>query len=863
MELNHIVYIDPQHQLIAALANQDIRQFVDALIRGAKADLQGCLEMNVFEKALSTPGCRKFIESCIAHGCQVNYCNDKLLKPAISYAADSVDSGNLTALFERPGETVDVDVEYAESHPLNSLASQLTEDNALEVLNCMRILLKYGASPNSVDQGDFTPLHHILRSKVKNARMQLVKLFLDQPGLEIDRYHGGSVRRLLQAEFPEIRLPERNETIYIFEKLHKAILKDDEDWFVQLIAQHGPFKDMEEDQKSEYMRLLQSCICYGWQEAFKAMLATDAKWNINCTLYCPEKKTLVEWAVRFNNWQALDRLLKEPNLQLAGLGMLHKSIRTLQEAQSNDFDPNSCFSLLLHSGRANVNETNHEHLTPLAYAAKLRNKVAMQKLLEFGAYIGSQSASEKPPIEDIPPELLEDHFDSCFKASGRNRGDDIFTLIIEYENLIPYGMSSITFMAESEELRHLLQHPLISIFLFLKWWQIRVVFYLNLVFYSVFTIFIITYTLLKLYASESSGLTALAEKTFQVGSCVGIGCLIIRKAIQFMIAPIRYLKSLANVMEWTVIVLSILTCIELGFYEETQRTLAAFTILLVSVEFCLLLGSLPVQAISTHMLMLREVSSSFVKSFSLYSIFVMTFSLCFFILFGISSESHIAPDNMGSTTQAPEGESLPFDFSKPIVALIKTIVMMTGELNTGDLNFTSIFTYLFFLLFVMFMSIVLLNLLNGLAVNDTQNIKKQAELNGVICLAYLVSRYEGLRRDGGRDGFLGNICQWLHLYPKSVSPSRVLIRPNDGNKVHTYVGNILDKKALDALPWCFSFFNKKSSQLPSQMVKMAMTAMERAEQRKMLKKIKKSREKILEDKLTNITKMLQELQERK
>ncbi|XP_070068737.1 transient receptor potential cation channel protein painless-like [Drosophila takahashii] len=860
-----VVYIDPQAQLEAALANKDIRQFLAALIRGARADLQGGRGMNIYEKALSTPGCQEFIKACITHGCQVNYvssaprCNEKLLKPAISYAADSMDSGNLAALLlERSGDTVQVDRKYAHVTPLNSLASQLTEDNAFEVLNCMRILLKYGASTNSVDQNGFTPLHHILRSKVKTARLELVKLFLDHPDIEIDHYHGGCVRRLLQAEFPELPLPRRIETFFVFGELHTIKVKRDEAWFVQLIAQHGSFKDMEEEQKREYMELLQYCILRDWQEAFKAMLATDAKWDINCTLYCPKKNTLVEWAVRCGNWRALEHLLKWPNLRLDGLGILNKSIDTLELKPIRDFDYHRCFSLLLNSEFANVNETTPDYSAPLAYAMKVRNTVAMQKLLEYGAYIGSQRAAERPPIEDMPPEVLEDHFDSSIKANKKNRGDKDFEIIIRNHSLIPIDalvhdeMSPIIFMAQSEELRHLLQHPLISIFLYLKWRRIREVFYLNLVLYSLFTICIITYTLLKLYGSEN--ILSLTI-TLRVCSCVGTGCLILREAVQFMIAPARYLKSLTNVLEWIIIVLSILTCIELGFIEKTHRILAAFTIFLVSIEFCLLVGSLPVLAISTHILMLREVCISFVKSFSLYSIFVMTFSLCFFILFGKEKD---------------KDESIPFDFSKPFVALIKTIVMMTGELNSGDLDFTSIFTYLFFLLFVMFITIVLLNLLNGLAVNDTQNIKQQAELNGVICRAYLVSRYEGLLKGGGREEpiFKGTkvmriICQWLHLYPKYVSPRHVVIRPNDNNQVLTFGRNIHEKRALEPQPWCFSFFNKNSSRIPSEMVKMAMKAMETAEQRQKLKKIEERREKLIEDKLTNMAKMLKELQERK
>ncbi|KAH8361025.1 hypothetical protein KR084_008058, partial [Drosophila pseudotakahashii] len=83
-----------------------------------------------------------------------------------------------------------------------------TEENASAVLSCMQLLLDYGASPNIVDQGEFTPLHHVLRkSKVRAEKQELVQLFLAQPELDIDSYRNGEVRRLLQAQFPELPLP--------------------------------------------------------------------------------------------------------------------------------------------------------------------------------------------------------------------------------------------------------------------------------------------------------------------------------------------------------------------------------------------------------------------------------------------------------------------------------------------------------------------------------------------------------------------------------------------------------------------------------------------------------------------------------
>jgi len=72
--------------------------------------------------------------------------------------------------------------------------------------------------------------------------------------------------------------------------------------------------------------------------------------------------------------------------------------------------------------------------------------------------------------------------------------------------------------------------------------------------------------------------------------------------------------------------------------------------------------------------------------------------------------------------------------------------MFSGELETSDLSFhTFPFTsHVIFLLFVVLVAIILLNLLNGLAVNDTGEIRKVAETLSLQSRVNLMSRIEGV-----------------------------------------------------------------------------------------------------------------------
>ncbi|EDW02406.1 transient receptor potential cation channel protein painless [Drosophila grimshawi] len=919
MDFNGCGFSDPQAQLSAALAKRNIREFQEALEMGAQPNLQDERHTSIFEKALSTAGCADFVEACLVHGCNINHINPKHNKAAISYATDSRDPSNLAVLLRRPG--VQVDRKYGQLTPLNSLAKNVTADNVDQVRACMQLLLDYGASPNAIDQGERTPLHHVLQSnKIKAAKQELVLLFLAHPHLDIDTYRNGQVRQLLQQQYPDLQLPPQRECSADGEidcdRLLRQLRDGDESQFEQLFAEHQlniSDKDNQRNVKQEqYLPLLLESIKRGKHRAFDAILSS----GININRSTPSEQTVpAELAIIWGNWRALEKLLKHPELKLTPRSsLLNTVISRLEEPPLDDFcDHQRCFELLLGSEIIDINEVDASGQVPLYYAVKYRNTKAVQTLLRHGAYIGSRSQFDELAIQDMSPELLEKHFDSCITTNAQKAGVQNFEIIINYMNLMRQQrpgqqsgkmrtsqqlhdeMTPIAHMAKTKELRHLLQHPLISSFLFLKWHRLSVIFYINFLLYTFFTASIISHTLLKFHESEHTALTALTG----LFTWIGIVYLIIRESIQFCMAPLSHFWSLTNLMEVALILLSILTRIESNYDKETQRILAVFTILLVALEFCLLVGSLPVLSISTHMLMLRAVSSSFIKSFGLYSIFVLTFSLCFYILFGKPQDQQQQEANSTTTQEKKEEDGDDFNsFSKPVEALIKTIVMLTGEFDAGDIKFDSFSTYFIFLLFVFFMTIVLFNLLNGLAVSDTQAIKAQAELNGAICRTNTLMRYEQvLTGRHGRTGFIVNsqpfrtICQRLmNIYPNYMSVPQISILPNDGNKVLIPMSDAFElkdlsndknkasfqplatnaaleqqKKLLDPplklLPCCCSVLTGKCSQIDNRTVKLALSVLDQksnAEQKRQREQITERRLENIEQKLEHLLNLLQE-----
>ncbi|XP_005178197.1 transient receptor potential cation channel protein painless [Musca domestica] len=886
--------MDPQTQLSDALANKNIKEFRVAFDLGADPLRLDNNHLSIFDKALSTAGCAEFVEECLQRGCSPNYRNPHLVKYAISFATDSQDPQILRSLLRHPN--VMVDKKYHELTPLNSLAKNLNNENVSNAKECMKCLLDYGASPNIPNQADFTPLHFVARNRKLDdiKKREIVEMFLSYPDIDLDTYREGELREKLEELYPDLRLPEaRSTTEVTMEKLLSYIKCGDTEKFKEQFPQYqlniSDKDNLKNTLRDENVPLFLEAIRKGHNEAFDMILASGVNYNAVLKGNSP-----MEVATIYGNSHALRKLLELEDLELRLRDYpLITVIRKMNEQPAQEYcDYRKCFYTLLESDRIDINEMDKTRSTPLHYAVKYRNTEAIRELLKRGAYIGVKSRFNELPIDGMSPELLEDHFDHCISSNGARVGDESFEILVNFMNLMPQGdnkakhkakhhlreeMAPIAFIAKSKEHRHLLQHPLVTSFLFLKWHRLSTIFYINFLLYFFFAVSIIAHTVLKFRESDSNAATVI----FGLISWVGIFYMILREAIQFVMSPVHYFRSATNYMEVVLIILAIMTCTEPTYDHETQRIIAVFTMLLIAVELCLLVGSLPVLSISTHMLMLEAVCKSFLKSFTLYSIFVITFSLCFYILFG---KPQVDEDGNPIT---PEDDDFN-KFSNPLAAMIKTIVMLTGEFDAGDLQFDTLYSYLLFLLFVFLMTIVLFNLLNGLAVSDTQAIKGQAELNGAICRTQLLTRYEEvLTGRSERSSFIVNhepfrsICRRLmNIYPNY---RHIAILPNDSNKIFIPVDDTYEmkelgvqlknnsfhplpsndgdkvKKLLDApvqfLPCLCSCITNKCSEMDRRTVKLAMAVLEQ----KTIKMENRKRMQDTENRLRNIESKMNEM----
>ncbi|KAF0311427.1 Transient receptor potential cation channel protein painless [Amphibalanus amphitrite] len=507
-----------------------------------------------------------------------------------------------------------------------------------------------------------------------------------------------------------------------------------------------------------------------------------------------------------------------------GETVLHKLARAEYDPQETDLaegeaDRGLCLELLTkmqaaQPGRLQLDVNGQDKLgsTPLHYAVARGDAVAIEALLRLGANIGVKNRFGETPVRGLPADALQRYLDECVTCNDRPVTDAHFQIELCYSFLAPRRRGfvdplpeteSLWYMAQSKRHRHLLKHPVISSFLDLKWQVVRGSVWANLALYSLFVILMTTFVFLNVsrdwntrqrrQATEnpnSSNSQTVEESSsdpgFQfvfIATALILVLLILRELFQFFVAPRRYIFSFENYVEASMLVLSALLLFSTVDEEQTRR-FSALVILLSWTEFFMLMGRLPL--FSIYVTMFTTVLFRFVRFLAWYFVLIVAFSLSMFVLF--------------------QGDEA---FPNPSSALIKTMVMTIGEMDYGSLPIAqhTPVAQLVFVAFLFLITVVLMNLLNGLAVADTGEIQDQAQIYGYVGRVELISYIESMLL-GDPFNFLSNYppFKWLRWVPDcapcswlgSVSPLTQLRAWLGGRTLLFF--NTLPNKNLTVLP---------------------------------------------------------------
>ena len=156
------------------------------------------------------------------------------------------------------------------------------------------------------------------------------------------------------------------------------------------------------------------------------------------------------------------------------------------------------------------------------------------------------------------------------------------------------------------------------------------------------------------------------------------------------------------------------------------------------------------ETLNKYILMYRTVAKSFLKLLIIYSLFIISFALGFYLIFH---------NDIGeSKLKLKDGESTvsPYRFfDTPMESLVKTFAMFIGEVDFNNIpigisyerrhgNISASLAYFFFLCFIFMVVMVLMNLLNGLAVSDIAQIVADAEVQHQISMIHILKDLEDI-----------------------------------------------------------------------------------------------------------------------
>ncbi|XP_065203471.1 transient receptor potential cation channel protein painless-like [Planococcus citri] len=428
-----------------------------------------------------------------------------------------------------------------------------------------------------------------------------------------------------------------------------------------------------------------------------------------------------------------------------------------------------------------INHRDEEDMTPLHLAIALNDEFATKSLLSAGANLYLRDPYGRLPLTSLPATILENYFDECITLEKRRSHLEVHQAVtFDYSIFEPVDQklsisNKIKFIfrdakkfiyrietdffyqiKQKSELRPLLKHPLLESFLYVKWCLIKKYYFFSFAFYLSFCVILNMFIFLThdCRSSSTSYNSSQSTDTDISHPFCNAWVLFVLEIITYHFITMYTLLiiSLTFPLSWTYFrsfenLLRMMMVIAFYWAIWTKHAFpAAIVNLLSGIQLVFLLGKHPRFAIYVEVF--KIVTLNFVKIFALFSILVASFARSFYLLFRNESKEYTSSKN--GTDVDPSNRTIQTSinsWSGLKVSLIKSIIMMTGEFEASSLPLGENSDYsvlCFFCLFIFFVTMVLYNLLNGLAVNDTQAIIKDSETIAVMSRVEKIWQFEYL-----------------------------------------------------------------------------------------------------------------------
>ncbi|XP_057670356.1 transient receptor potential cation channel protein painless-like [Diorhabda carinulata] len=722
------------------------------------------------------------IQALIDLGADIRF-SDENQWEALHFAAKRTNYSVLKVVIDNlKARHFDINDVLAQSSNALHILIRYGESQSIDFIKCAKLLIQEGINVNSGDSKFISPILWA----AKNGSKDVIKVILENSPVPVDldshKLRGQTARDIITIKnLYEGYLPEKIDNNNQNGIVNKGSTRIDAEILFNYVKlrkeneflnyNNGDIRDFANIEDGSDT-LLQMACDKGSKIIVEHLLNNGADQS---RVTNKNKKTPLEITADHGFHEIFSLLLNRLDNEIP-MSVLISLVKCYDYEIFPGIDRKLCCKYLLDKLKSNrdilnINGVDESMNSPLHYAVRYGDVNIINDLLQTGASLGSKNKYGIMPIQDMEPEALNKHLDNCvqFDFKGKKDKED-FSITFDYRTLIPpttkisrpdseLGINSsdnqelvletevISYMSTASEFKHLLTHPVIVSFLFMKWHRIRWLFYTNLAFYIAFFVSLVTYVF-SYYANfeELTSFEVFLKFVSWITLLITFFVLLFRELFQIAILPKKYFRNFENYLEMTLIIIAGWILFVGSPSIDTRKQLSSLSILLAAFELVLMLGQHP--KLSTNVVMLRTVSYDFFKFLLWYSILIVAFALSFNILF--SAEPKIIVANQ------TESESDDDSFENPGKSVFKTIVMLTGEFEASDINFEAFpfVSKLIFVLFIFMIAIILLNLLNGLAVSDTQTIRKDAELLGHISRAQHIFYVETM--------MLGNIL------PKSL-----------------------------------------------------------------------------------------------
>ena len=654
---------------------------------------------------------------------------------------------------------------------------------------CAGLLLDGGARPDLWDtKGQATPLH-AAAGATNNAR-QMVELLLNNganinSGMEKD---GGSVLhsavRAGSEEVVQFLLENKAETVpkTFFETALHIAAEHNNVVIAHLLLERNPRCVDSLRGRTERSTALHLAADSGYFETCKILLAAGA----DVSLANGHQMTAVHLAARNRTDPVLRLLLTSGASKNTGLvNALDADGRTplFVCTTSKGHGATDCMTTLLEFG-AKVDVQNSGGYTALHMAAIDRKPARVNLLISRDADLSMKNNAGFSALHFINKKVpqcmrsFEERLDQGLKLESAN--SEMSAKVKMDFNKLSSNINSlhrqdITIFMElmNSSYHSMLKHPLSQAFLYLKWNQIKYIY----LFFSIFCHFVYstvytTYALLIFgtlcepkiptnhteynmsYVPCTLGRNGAGRNTETEAWFARIAWLllifftflyIIFEGINVMNNTRRYLgRSDSYINIFLILSFFLISFHEDPFEEKVslglwQFHVAALGCFLTWLQMMFYVGKLP--RFGKYVQMFRTVAGGFVDFMVAWISLIMAFAISVMIMF---------PHNDAFS-------NLPF-------TVVKLFVMMLGEINDDDLYYrqsqslnpitntivsvssNQVFVgtaHFIVLMFIFLVSIILMNLLVGLAVSDIQGLSKSAKLNQLIQQVDLINYMEG------------------------------------------------------------------------------------------------------------------------